>query len=91
MATAYEAGRNRVDMVTLEQLNRPAADLQSHKVHLEMEAAILTGTAAEFFQTISKQTQVAQARSISNSLASGPSTAGQKCVDALPEDPPRLS
>jgi hypothetical protein len=32
--TAYEAGRNRVDMVTLERLNRPATDLHARNVRM---------------------------------------------------------
>jgi hypothetical protein len=52
---------------------------------------ILSGTAAESIQTINKQTQVAQGRSIASSSASGPSTAGQKLVDALPDALPKLS
>jgi hypothetical protein len=91
MATAYEAGHNRVDMVTLELLNRTAAGLHARNVRMEMESTILSGKAAEFIQTINKQTLVAQARSIASSLASGPSTAGQKRVDALPDDTPKLS
>jgi hypothetical protein len=58
---------------------------------MEMESTILNGKTADFMQTINKQTQVAQARSITNSLASGPSTAGQKPVDSLPDHPPKLS
>jgi hypothetical protein len=91
MAAAYEAGRNWVDMVTLELLNRPAADLHARNVRKGMESTILSGKAAEFIQTSNKQTQADQSRSIASSLASGPSTAGQKRVDALSDDPPKFS
>jgi hypothetical protein len=36
MATAYEAGHNRVDMVTLELLNRLAAYLHARNVRMEV-------------------------------------------------------
>jgi hypothetical protein len=91
MAAAYEAGRNRVDVVTVELLNRPAADLHARNVRKAMESTILSGKAAEFIQTSNKQTQVAQDRSIASSLASGQSTAGQKRVDALSNDPSKFS
>jgi hypothetical protein len=58
---------------------------------MEMKAKILSAKSADFIQTFNKQTQVSQARSIATSLASRPSTAGQKSVDAMPDDPPKLS
>jgi hypothetical protein len=50
MATVYEAGRNRVDTMTLEQLNRPAADLHARNVCMEMQSTILSGKAAELYK-----------------------------------------
>jgi hypothetical protein len=96
MDTAYDAGRNTEDMVTLEQLNGPAADLHTRNVYMEMKAKILSAKSADFIQTFNKQAQVSQAqvsqaRSIATSLASRPSRAGQKSVDAMPDDPPKLS
>lgn len=63
---AYNAGRVRVNGLTMAQKSRAAADLRMQHVRMDLRFMHLSGPSEKFLPTISQHTQLAKARVIAN-------------------------
>lgn len=74
--TAYEAGRMRVDDVTMSQLNRSVADLYTTKNRMALETTTLQPDGIRHIQTANPAMLTAKSRAIAAKAANHQSAAG---------------
>jgi hypothetical protein len=78
MAAAYDAGRMRVDDITMSLLNKPAAELYSSTTRMTLESRMMHPEGLRYIRATNSALMNAKSRAIANKAASLPSSTGDE-------------